>query len=607
MAIQGIAGELLGLSDIISGKRKKEEAAMGITPTSPGADFLKAFQEPLQPLLQAERSDVIGHEYAQDPYRFDLVKRLSNTGYGRKQWGAIADNIDSTLKQIDEARQKIADQSYVQYKTPDGRRVPAPQVFNTSDNIANLPVGNVLKFDYPGDSDTVIELKRKEGGGYQYRELNKQTGQQTGSMPDVASSKDILSNPVITNIIKSEQKKAVQSTNAEPTPPSDREIDIDASRAEKMRLEEQVIAPLQEKLSQLRTQFNQAVPGRSELERLWDDYMKTHQLELGYAARAPRGGGEQDYGETNKKLFEAMIKDRQTNIDKMRDLPDDLKQSLHNMLRNLNTTLTPEAREDFGLAFRFADDFALKLGKIVNQEGVQGAIDKFKTDMQIKLNEVRAAKDDGTKAIKAYQWLLVNAPSYTQGNALDTIVNELSDTLMSETFEMSSLTINDLKTKDPYGSLNEWRENIRNVVKKYVEFKQDGEFEKITGDMKNLFNEAKRTLKESGIPINRYIPFFQKGIDPENIHDGIFEALVSPKILGRFALTTDEQLLNPNIQTSQQKAWIELFERTIGRKITPTDLKKIGTSTEAAMRSHLKKIADYNSNFAFMPIGFTQP
>ena len=263
MAVKGIAEQLLGISQAGRAGRKKEELTAQALP-SPVAAFSEAFERRTGKIFEAEQADVITHEYEIDPYRRNKAEKLAETDIGKKIWGDITKKYNTSRQILKGAREALDNKTYIKYTTTGGKDA----VKLTADKITGLPEGELLSFK-GSKEDQEIQVVNKGGGLYDVIIVNPNKakgsrGRVLGSFND-KNIDWILKNNEIAGLIK---KGSVLKEGI----PGEKIVDKEATAKAKKDLEDN-IKNAEADLKDARSRFNKEIPGRSELDKLWADYL----------------------------------------------------------------------------------------------------------------------------------------------------------------------------------------------------------------------------------------------------------------------------------------------------------------------------------------------
>ena len=265
MAIKGIAEQLLGVGEAKKARQMKEETLVQSLP-SPVQAFAKAFEKQTSDIFKAERADIIGHEYEIDPYRRARAERLAGTTVGKEAWGEIAKEFNTARETLRTAREALEDEkNYAKYKV-EGAEPGKPTGDFTEEAIKGLGEGKYLKT--PGKKDEEIQVKGVKGG---YRLFIVDTTKKPGTKGRVKQSSEVISidkivqDPNVAGAIKASSKLVGVKKGK-------KVIDKEATKKAKEELEAK-IKQAESDLTKARTRFNKEIPGRSELDQLWKDYL----------------------------------------------------------------------------------------------------------------------------------------------------------------------------------------------------------------------------------------------------------------------------------------------------------------------------------------------
>lgn len=399
--LDNLAQSLIGTT-LMPRQETKGSAALSGAVT----EFGKSFQKELEPFRKQKRTDIIEHEYAADPYRLDLTKKLAAIG-GNKSWGILAGQLEEARDAVLNYRKKVTTKIEAQPVAPSEE----PKVFQLED-LKPKEIKSISGYD----------ITKTTKGTYAYKKSGEKNWLPSKKGITIKKLGILEKAPVI--------MPKVQKTD-------ERQKDF------------KTLDELEHNLKVLEKKFNSIVPGRSEIEKLYNV-----QLQLFGATRrdidAGAGKKMSDKYKLQYKEYMDQIDSEVTKMQKMGMFMDEDAHVVKSALVDLAATASDEDVED-GLIFSLKNSL-INILRNTGEESIDNILDKNDIEIAEFSRQMNDPKNI-TKPIKRdmlrYLMLATKSAYAIPGISKELVLKTLANKIGIEAFTDASMS-----TKTYHGNAN---------------------------------------------------------------------------------------------------------------------------------------------------------
>lgn len=580
MAYEGLAESLLNTRTNVKQKAEANQAiAQAKSPMfNFGEQFADVYSKSTAPVTAANTADEIGHEYTIDPMREELARKLGN-----EEWNSTFENFNKSFNRLRELEAAKENKLYNAPAVKSQKIVEVPEA-NVDvpglikKNSANININNLktITTGWPQDDKRwdILNSALQQGklqkvqGGWYVGPANK-----GATITDDVLNSIVKASNIVIPTTKQTITEEVKPGGFEGLTPDQIDEKINFWRRE---------------LEKHRKNINTKIPGRSELADLVELKLKEDEL----AARKRSGGGSDKQEGLKFKALETSLNQRVGQIEKL-GLPTSVKNNYIAIVKRINGSMLEDSREIGGKAIKFADDLENRLPNIIDKNNLT------LIDNELK-NEINAATSvlndpnmtDAEIAMRLNSILVTMAPAYSTDSVADVTSQLLADRLISEVFNNSQMSFNDLAINpaDAQKELDSTRSNFKSLVLNYIKENKDPNkiTEKDLTSLSNVYKVFRDKMNNEGKPIakEKRLFLFNRPARPEKYLESAREML--NKEFKDFAPT--QEALRLNQLTPENKAWVELF-KSVNDKRSPgeSELPSAAIKSYQESRSNLRQ------------------
>jgi hypothetical protein len=325
---------------------------------------------------------------------------------------------------------------------------------------------------------------------------------------------------------------------------------------------------LLDELSNIRKKLNQIVPKKSELEKIVAAMPKIVDTGRG------RGVGTDKFtlekykaAERRINLLSSKEKGTMQQFEKlMGDIPySSIQEFYTSYLRNINNNLTEPAIK--AGKFSNAENITIDTMRKLNRGIVDKQINVFRNSVNKDIQKINTLKKESDKIFAAYELLQRVAP--IAENPDKAVAAAVGDAMLLNTLALSEIN----PAKDFEGGQNSiprYRVDFNGMVEEALRTKKIKLADKGIALFNDLTKRINQDIPQAGLK-KKIFGIFGRGQTPKNINETIKNNLIKDPSLVKFAPRSKVEFDNPR---DFQKSWLNLFEKTYGRKATMADVNQ---------------------------------